>query len=252
MEDQALIKRAHELQALGKSIRQIAADLKTSKSTVFRWLNGQSGNGGNTLPIDQIAIGTNSPQSYKHKNQDSMENNNDINKLEREIALKKLQLEHELELRKLAQQDKELELRRRQMELKHQENDQVQRQQKIEENRILHNLKKWLKTEQALLEQCDYEEIELPVKIFRKRLKELQKLIEQSEEHASSYGYDLDEQPFITDLHQLFDFMFELLNEFEEEWDEDDDSDEIPTISYEWSEELQDSIEILEYSEFFS
>ena len=251
MEDQALIKRAQELKALGKSIRQIAADLKSSKSTVFRWLNGQSGNGGNTLPIDQIAIATNTSQSVKHKNQNNMENN-DLNKLEREIALKKLQLEHELELRKLAQQDKELELRRRQMELKHQENDQVQRQQKIEENRILHNLKKWLKTEQALLEQFDYEEIELPVKIFRKRLKELQKLIEQSEEHASSYDYDLDEQTFITDLHQLFDFMFELLNDFEEEWDEDDDSDEIPTISYEWSEELQDSIEILEYSEFFS
>ena len=252
MENQAHIQRAHELQRMGKSIRQIASELQVSKSKVFRWLNGQSGNGGNELPIDQIAIGTNSPQSYKHKNQNSMENNNDINKLEREIALKKLQLEHELELRKLAQQDKELELLRRQMELKHQENDQVQRQQKIEENRIFHNLKKWLKTEQALLEQCDYEEIELPVKIFRKRLKELQKLIEQSEEHASSYGYDLDEQPFITDLHQLFDFMFELLNEFEEEWDEDDDSDEIPTISYEWSEEFQDSIEILEYSEFFS
>ena len=47
-------------------------------------------------------------------------------------------------------------------------------------------------------------------------------------------------------------FSSELLNELEEEWDEDDDSGEIPTISYEWPEELQDSIEILEYSEFFS
>lgn len=68
-----------------------------------------------------------------------------------------------------------------QMKLKHQENDQVQRKQKNEENRIFHNLKKWLKTEQALLEQCYYKEIELAVEIFRKRLKELQKLIEQSE-----------------------------------------------------------------------
>ncbi|MEY2792534.1 MAG: hypothetical protein RJA76_526 [Bacteroidota bacterium] len=57
---------------------------------------------------------------------------------------------------------------------------------------------------------------EKPIKFFRKRNKEIQKLIEQSEEHASSYGYDLDEQTFITDLHQLFDFMFELLDEFEE------------------------------------
>jgi hypothetical protein len=93
---------------------------------------------------------------------------------------------------------------------------------------------------------------EKPIKLFRKRLKELQKLIEQSEEHASSFGYNLDEQTFITDLYLLFDFMYELLDEFEEEWDEDDCSGEIPTISYEWPEELQDSIEILEYSEFFS
>jgi hypothetical protein len=94
--------------------------------------------------------------------------------------------------------------------------------------------------------------VEKPINFFRKRMKELQKLIEQSVEYASSYGYDLDELSFITDLHQLFDFMFELLNELEEEWDEDDDSGEIPTISYEWPEELQDSIEILEYSEFFN
>ena len=94
--------------------------------------------------------------------------------------------------------------------------------------------------------------VEKPINFFRKRMKELQKLIEQSVEYASSYGYDLDELSFITDLHQLFDFMFELLNELEEEWDEDDDSGEILTISYEWPEELQDSIEILEYSEFFN
>ena len=44
----------------------------------------------------------------------------------------------------------------------------------------------------------------------------------------------------------------EICHEFEEEFDEDEDSGEIPIISYEWPEELQDSIEILEYSEFFS
>lgn len=54
MQDQALIKRALELHEMGKSIRQIAGELKTSKSTVFRWLNGQSGNGGNALPIDLL------------------------------------------------------------------------------------------------------------------------------------------------------------------------------------------------------
>ena len=131
--NQNLITQALELQKHGLSIRQIAGELNVSKSQVFRWLNGQSGNGGNTLPIDQIAISTNTPQSLKHKNQNNMENNNDLNKLEREIALKKLQLEHELEMRKLAQQDKELELRKRELELKHLEKDAISRQQQIEE-----------------------------------------------------------------------------------------------------------------------
>lgn len=67
MQDQALIKRALELHEMGKSIRQIAGELKTSKSTVFRWLNGQSGNGGNALPIDLFAIATNTQQSINQK-----------------------------------------------------------------------------------------------------------------------------------------------------------------------------------------
>ncbi len=41
MENQAHIQRAQELQRMGKSIRQIAAELYVSKSKVFRWLNGQ-------------------------------------------------------------------------------------------------------------------------------------------------------------------------------------------------------------------
>ena len=111
--NQHIINQALELQSNGYSIRQIASELNVSKSQVFRWLNGQSGNGGNALPIDLIAKATSTNQQLNLKNKNTMENHNDHNRLEREIALKKLQLEHELELRKLAQQDKELEVRKR-------------------------------------------------------------------------------------------------------------------------------------------
>jgi len=117
--NQDLLTKAKELQKQGYSIRQIAAELAISKSQVFRWLNGQSGNGGNALPIDLIAKATNTKQHVSSKNKNNMENNNDQFRLEKEIALKKLQLEHELEMRKLAQQDKELELRKREIELRH-------------------------------------------------------------------------------------------------------------------------------------
>ena len=77
MEDQALIKRAYELQAMGRSIRQIAAALNVSKSKVFRWLNGQSGNDGIEMPIASFAKANKPNQSSKNKN--NMENNNDLN-----------------------------------------------------------------------------------------------------------------------------------------------------------------------------
>lgn len=130
--NQDVLTKAQELQKQGYSIRQIAAELAISKSQVFRWLNGQSGNGGNNLPIELLAKATNTNQQLNQKNKNNTENHNDLNRLDREITLKKLQLDHELELRKLVQQDKELELRKRELELRNLEQDALSRQQQIE------------------------------------------------------------------------------------------------------------------------
>ena len=73
--NQHIINQALELQSNGYSIRQIASELNVSKSQVFRWLNGQSGNGGNTLPIDLIANATNTNQPSHQINKSKMENN---------------------------------------------------------------------------------------------------------------------------------------------------------------------------------
>ena len=70
--NQNLIHQAIELQSKGYSIRQIASELNVSKSQVFRWLNGQSGNGGNTLPIDLIAKATNPNQPSHQINKNKM------------------------------------------------------------------------------------------------------------------------------------------------------------------------------------
>ena len=69
--NQHLINQALELQSKGYSIRQIASELNVSKSQVFRWLNGQSGNGGNALPIDLIAKTTNTKQHVSSKNKNN-------------------------------------------------------------------------------------------------------------------------------------------------------------------------------------
>lgn len=245
MEEQTLIQRAHELKAEGKSIRQIAAELDISKSKVFRWLNGQSGNNGIEMPIALFAHANTTNEN--HKNKTHMENHNDNYRLEKEIALKKLQLEHELELRKLAQQDKELELRKREMELKHQEKDMVQRQQQIEENKLLFAVKKWVKEEKKLLDNFDYEEIFVALSLFRKRLNTLEKLIQQLEEHISVYNYEREDQTFVDDFMKLYEFLDEINSDYDED---EDDSEELPEISYEWPEDYLEILENLEDSAF--
>jgi transcriptional regulator with XRE-family HTH domain len=249
--NQNLIAQALELQKQGLSIRQIAAELNISKSQVFRWLNGQSGNGGNTLPIDQIAIDTNTPQTSKHKNQNNMENNNDLNKLEREIALKKLQLEHELELRKLAQQDKELELRKRELELKHLEKDAISRQQQIEERKINHGLKVWIEKERAIISEFDYEEIEMDLATFKRNHKALIKLWEQVEAHMAVYAIDTESHLGHYYLKSLVEMLNEVLESTIEDQDEDDEDSDI-TVSYEYDDDSIEFLENLENSAFFS
>ncbi len=249
--NQNLITQALELQKQGLSIRRIAAELNVSKSQVFRWLNGQSGNGGNTLPIDQIAIATNTPQFLKHKNQNNMENNNDLNKLEREIALKKLQLEHELELRKLAQQDKELELRKRELELKHLEKDAISRQQQIEERKINHGLKVWIEKERAIISEFDYEEIEMDLATFKRNHKALIKLWEQIETHMAVYAIDTESHLGHYYLKSLVEMLNEVLESALEDQDEDDEDSDI-IISYEYDDDSIEFLESLENSAFFS
>jgi len=249
--NQNLITQALELQKHGLSIRQIAAELNISKSQVFRWLNGQSGNGGNTLPIDQIAIATNTPQSSKNKNQNNMENNNDLNKLEREIALKKLQLEHELELRKLAQQDKELELRKRELELKHLEKDAISRQQQIEERKINHGLKVWIEKERAIISEFDYEEIEIDLATFKRNHKALIKLWEQVETYMAVYAIDTESHLGHYYLKSLVEMLNEVLESTIEDQDEDDEDSDI-TVSYEYDDDSIEFLESLDNSAFFS
>ncbi|MEY3717842.1 MAG: Helix-turn-helix domain of resolvase [Bacteroidota bacterium] len=247
--NQNLIHQAQELQKKGYSIRQIASELNVSKSQVFRWLNGQSGNGGNNLPIDLIAKAN--TLNHHNKNNNKMENHNDLNRLEREIALKKLQLEHELELRKLAQQDKELELRKRELELKHLEKDAIARQQQIEERKINHGLKVWIEKERALLSEFDYEEIEIDLASFKRSHKALSKLWDQVQEHMAVYGIDTESHLghyYFKSLMDLFNKAFDNANE---NIDEDEDEDEF-MVSYAYDDDSIEFLDNLGDSDFFS
>jgi hypothetical protein len=133
------------------------------------------------------------------------------------------------------------------MELKHQEKDMVQRQQQIEENKLLFAVKKWVKEEKKLLENFDYEEIFVALSLFRKRLNTLEKILQQLEEHISVYGYEREDQTFVDDLMKLYEFLDEINSDYDED---DDNSEELPEISYEWPEDYLEILENLEDSAF--
>jgi hypothetical protein len=133
------------------------------------------------------------------------------------------------------------------MELKHQEKDMVKRQQQIEENKLLFAIKKWVKEEKKLLDNFEYEEILVTLALFRKRLFTLEKLIQQTEEHISVYGYEREDQVFLDELIKLYTFLEKVNSEFDED---DYDSEELPEISYEWPEDYIEIIENLEDSDF--
>ncbi len=249
MNENDLLHCAQELKAQGKSIRQIAAELNISKSKVFRWLSTKSDNENNSLAILHCAAPINDETTTNCTNKKNMENQNDNYRLEREIALKKMQLDHDLELRKLDHQEKELELRKREIELKHLEKDSLTRQQQIEENKIKHQLKKWSNEEMQLFESFDYDEIEMSLSSLTKKVKILLNLAQQIKEHIAAYGYDPEEQIYYSNLKQVITFLFEVQETEGDELEEDDNPSEIE-ISYEWPEDYMEYIENLGNFEF--
>jgi len=104
-----------------------------------------------------------------------------------------------------------------------------------------------VKEEKKLLETFDYEEIFVVLSLFRKRLNTLEKLLQQLEEHISVYGYEREDQTFVDELMKLYEFLDEINSDFDED---EDDSEELPEISYEWPEDYLEILENLEDSAF--
>lgn len=94
------------------------------------------------------------------------EENCTMYKLEREIALRKVELDHQLEMRKQDLLEKELNLKAREMELKFIENDNLNKQRRVEEKKIDLQLRNWVEEENAQLDLHDYEPIYIKTSIY--------------------------------------------------------------------------------------
>ena len=61
------------------------------------------------------------------------------------------------------------------------------------------------------------------------------------------YGYEREDQTFVDDLMKLYEFLDEINSDYDED---EDDSEELPEISYEWPEDYLEILENLEDSAF--
>lgn len=213
------VKKLHQQ---GYSIREIAEKVNTSKSTVARWLQETSSN-----------------QPFPSKPNPNIE-----------LELKRMQLNHELELRKLAQQERELDIRNKQSK------DQ-DRLNCIELRKRLLPIQKWASLQLKLMNQhlggavpCTYQDIS-----------NMKSQLYQYEETLSDYVsiHQLDEwddcldilkeliaktEEWLGQLDQIRDSAtpFDSDSDSDESWDDaddfeedfDQDSDENQDCSYSW------------------
>lgn len=214
------VKKLHQQ---GYSIREIAEKVNTSKSTVARWLQETSSN-----------------QPFPSKPNPNIE-----------LELKRMQLNHELELRKLAQQERELDIR-------HKQSKDQDRFNGIELRKRLLPIQKWASLQLKLMNRnldgaipCTYQDIS-----------NMKSQLSQYEESLSDYVriHQMDEWDDCVDiLKELIakteewlgqldeirdkaisfdpnsDETLEYADDFEEnEEDFDPDSDESQDCSYSW------------------
>jgi len=162
-------EQAKELSRQGFSIREIAEKIDTSKSTVARWLQESS---------------QNQPLSV---NPD----------LSIQLELKRMQLNHELELRKLAQQEKEQEYRRRDMERQYAMKQEQEEVVDIELRKILLPIYKWATNQIQLIKEYSMEGIPCS----EDSLTDMSYLLDQFHETLSDYVHirKLDEWDDVLD-----------------------------------------------------
>lgn len=177
-----------------------------------------------------------------------LEENSEMYKLEREIALRKVELDHQLEMRKQDLIEKELNLKAREMELKFIEKNNLNKQRRVEERKIDLQLRNWVEEENAQLDLHDYEPIFIKTSQYESKIRVLNEIFEKIKKHCEIYDIDPTKYFYYDDLQKMvYEAKFVLEMNKSEENDKFDG-----LLEYEWDENSRDLLESLKDSEFFS
>jgi len=226
MED--INKMILELHMQGMSIRNIAKSLGISKSNVHRTVSEQGNvSQDSTVPMSQKACPN---KEWDNKDYD-LTNKNTINNYKtntsmdtqdlKEIELTRLELEHELQMKKLEMQEEELRLRKLEIESRSKGDTVHLERQKQEERLLVWELSEFFKTE---LSECDkFGKNTISIEDAEEKLEVVNEHLNKLKKHCVKYQIIPESLAFFRALVFVNDLIKQEVDEFDEdEYDYDD------------------------------
>lgn len=268
MEENNLIQKALDMHREGKSIRNIALILGTSKSNIHRWVHSDIHKRtvdkkelADDVPVEMGQNRTDVPstkQNINPSNYTTMDRKNfQDEKLDRQIMLKRLEMEQQIRLRKEDREDEEISLRREQLRLERLKLDQPLQIKRQEEKSLHWDLIRFFKHELEIIEEYD-NYIEISLEELTEKVKALRQMLEHIKKHC--FKYDIDEEKLVyhSNIEQLYVHFKNLLEENEdlestEESEIDSESDDEPDsviIQYKYDRTSIQRIRMLTVAEF--
>jgi len=258
MNIQEQTKKIEQFHAEGKSIRRIAKELGISKSNVHRIIS-ESGTPTRDSPVPP------SQQACPNIERDNKTNNFSTNESKNntkpntimasqdmlEIEMKRLELEHQIQMRKLEMQEEELKLRKMEIESRSKVDTTLIEKQKQEERVLTWELQEFFKEESSLcnskgivtISYDDAEEKKETVKELKQKLAK----------YCVKFNVNKSSTPYYENLEVVYSVIKKELDKYEDNDDDDNeddnDGDDDIEITYTYRPDILQKIKQLAKSE---
>jgi hypothetical protein len=231
MNIQEQTKKIEQFHAEGKSIRRIAKELGISKSNVHRIIS-ESGTPTRDSPVPP------SQQACPNIERDNKNNNFSTNESKNntkpntimdsqdmlEIEMKRLELEHEIQMRKFEMQEEELKLRKMEIESRSKGDTTLIEKQKQDERLLLWELSDFFNGELSI---CNSKGIvSIPIDEMEVKLDLIKELKQKLGKYCAKYALNSQDMPHYIGLEKMIPTFKTYIDDFEAKNDNEDDGDD--------------------------
>jgi hypothetical protein len=227
MNIQEQLKIILQFHAEGKSIRRIAKELGISKSNVHRIIS----EGGTSTRDSPVPTSQQGCPSYERDNKNNDFSNN-ISKPNTimdsqdmlDLEMKRLELEHQIQMRKLEMQEEELKLRKMEIESRSKGDITIIEKQKQEERLLLWELSDFFNGELSL---CNSKGIvSIPIQEMEVKLDLIKELKQKLGKYCAKYALNSQDMPHYIGLEKMIPTFNSCIDNFEAKNDTEDDGDD--------------------------